>query len=38
MSAEQRLIYVDSSALVKLAVAEPESKALRRSSPVAAPA
>lgn len=30
MSAEQRLTYVDSSALVKLAVAEPESKALRR--------
>lgn len=30
MSAEQRLIYVDSSALVKLVVAEPESKALRR--------
>ncbi|HUB75539.1 MAG TPA: type II toxin-antitoxin system VapC family toxin [Solirubrobacteraceae bacterium] len=30
MSAEQRLTYVDSSALVKLAVAEPESAALRR--------
>lgn len=30
MNAEQRLTYVDSSALVKLAVAEPESKALRR--------
>jgi predicted nucleic acid-binding protein len=30
MSAEQRLTYVDSSAIVKLAVAEPESKALRR--------
>jgi uncharacterized protein len=30
MSAEQRLTYVDSSAMVKLAVAEPESKALRR--------
>ncbi len=30
MSAEQRLSYVDSSAIVKLAVAEPESKALRR--------
>jgi len=30
MSAEQRLTYVDSSALVKLAVAEPESRALRR--------
>lgn len=29
MSAEQRLTYVDSSAIVKLAVAEPESKALR---------
>lgn len=29
MSAEQRLSYVDSSAIVKLAVAEPESKALR---------
>ncbi len=29
MSAEQRLTYVDSSAIVKLAV-EPESKALRR--------
>ncbi|HEX4107922.1 MAG TPA: type II toxin-antitoxin system VapC family toxin [Solirubrobacteraceae bacterium] len=30
MSAEARLSYVDSSAIVKLAVAEPESKALRR--------
>src|SRR5581483_1781936 len=30
MSAEQRLTYVDSSAIVKLAVAEPESQALRR--------
>jgi len=30
MSAEQRLTYVDSSAIVKLAVVEPESKALRR--------
>ena len=30
MSAEQRLTYVDSSAIVKLAVAEPESPALRR--------
>lgn len=30
MSAEQRLTYLDSSALVKLAVAEPESRALRR--------
>ena len=30
MSAEQRLTYVDPSAIVKLAVAEPESKALRR--------
>jgi predicted nucleic acid-binding protein len=30
MSAEQRLTYVDSSALVKLAIAEPESAALRR--------
>jgi len=30
MSAEQRLSYVDSSAIVKLAVAEPESAALRR--------
>jgi predicted nucleic acid-binding protein len=30
MSAERRLTYVDSSAIVKLAVAEPESKALRR--------
>ncbi|MHB8691648.1 MAG: type II toxin-antitoxin system VapC family toxin [Solirubrobacteraceae bacterium] len=29
MSAEQRLTYLDSSAIVKLAVAEPESKALR---------
>jgi predicted nucleic acid-binding protein len=29
MSAEQRLTYVDSSAIVKLAVAEPESRALR---------
>ncbi len=30
MSAEERLTYVDSSAIVKLAVAEPESTALRR--------
>jgi uncharacterized protein len=30
MSAEKRLSYVDSSAIVKLAVAEPESTALRR--------
>jgi uncharacterized protein len=30
MSAEQRLTYVDSSAIVKLVVAEPETKALRR--------
>lgn len=30
MSADRRLTYVDSSAIVKLAVAEPESKALRR--------
>ena len=30
MSAEQRLTYVDSSAIVKLIVAEPESNALRR--------
>jgi predicted nucleic acid-binding protein len=30
MSAEQRLTYVDSSAIVRLAVAEPESKTLRR--------
>ena len=30
MSAERRFTYVDSSAIVKLAVAEPESKALRR--------
>lgn len=30
MSAEPRLTYVDSSAIVKLAVAEPESAALRR--------
>ncbi len=29
MSVDQRLTYVDSSAIVKLAVAEPESKALR---------
>jgi len=29
MSAERRLTYVDSSAIVKLVVAEPESKALR---------
>jgi len=29
MSAETRLSYVDSSAIVKLAVAEPESRALR---------
>ncbi|HWF23979.1 MAG TPA: type II toxin-antitoxin system VapC family toxin [Solirubrobacteraceae bacterium] len=31
MSAEGGLTYVDSSAIVKLVVAEPESKALRRS-------
>ena len=30
MSAEYRLTYLDSSAIVKLAVAEPESAALRR--------
>jgi uncharacterized protein len=30
MSAERRLTHVDSSAIVKLAVAEPESLALRR--------
>jgi predicted nucleic acid-binding protein len=30
MSGEERLTYVDSSAIVKLAVAEPESAALRR--------
>jgi len=30
MSVEPRLTYVDSSAIVKLAVAEPESNALRR--------
>jgi uncharacterized protein len=30
MSVDQRLTYVDSSAIVKLAVAEPESTALRR--------
>ncbi len=30
MNAEQRLTYVDSSAIVKLAIAEPESPALRR--------
>ena len=30
MSAEQRVTYLDSSAIVKLVVAEPESKALRR--------
>jgi uncharacterized protein len=30
MSAERGLTYVDSSAIVKLVVAEPESKALRR--------
>jgi predicted nucleic acid-binding protein len=30
MSAEERLSYVDSSAIVKLAVIEPESTALRR--------
>ncbi len=30
MSAERRLTYVDSSAIVKLAVEEPESKGLRR--------
>jgi predicted nucleic acid-binding protein len=29
MSAERRVTYVDSSAIVKLVVAEPESKALR---------
>jgi len=30
MSAERRPTYIDSSAIVKLVVAEPESKALRR--------
>lgn len=30
MSAEQRLTYLDSSAIVKLAILEPESVALRR--------
>ena len=30
MSAEEKLTYIDSSAIVKLAVAEPESGALRR--------
>jgi len=30
MSAERRLTYIDSSAIVKLVVAEPESKVLRR--------
>ena len=30
MSAERRLTYVDSSAIVKLVVAEPDSQALRR--------
>lgn len=30
MSADQKLTYVDSSAIVKLVVAEPESAALRR--------
>jgi predicted nucleic acid-binding protein len=30
MSAEQRVTYMDSSAIVKLVVAEPESTALRR--------
>lgn len=30
MSAERGLTYIDSSAIVKLVVAEPESKALRR--------
>jgi hypothetical protein len=30
MSAEQRSVYLDSSAIVKLAAAEPESAALRR--------
>jgi uncharacterized protein len=30
MSAKRRLTYIDSSAIVKLVVAEPESKALRR--------
>lgn len=30
MSAETRLTYIDSSAIVKLVVAEPESRALRR--------
>ncbi len=30
MSAEHRLTYIDSSAIVKLVIAEPESKALRR--------
>jgi len=30
MSAEQRVTYIDSSAIVKLVIAEPESKPLRR--------
>ena len=30
MSAETRLTYIDSSAIVKLVIAEPESEALRR--------
>jgi predicted nucleic acid-binding protein len=30
MSAKPRLTYIDSSAIVKLVIAEPESKALRR--------
>jgi len=30
MSAEQRVTYIDSSAIVKLVIAEPESKGLRR--------
>jgi len=30
MSADRRLIYLDSSAIVKLAIREPESSALRR--------
>ena len=30
MSADQRLTYIDSSAIVKLAIREPESSALRR--------
>ena len=31
MSAEREVTYVDASAIVKLAVSEPESKALRRA-------